>query len=257
MKIAFDHYAPDYDPKVLLAANPSKMLKEMSASGSRIWTVSGSYWGGRSDGEVNDWLRKQCQHEARLRNTATTTIAFALTFICSIERIRRSEPNGEIQADCGRSQLTIGVFNTSIASETPATSSSWRPRRGKSLNVCRCPDKIQLIRMRSCRRASFRLQKKIAFNVACGTNLLHSHMEIVKQWNVGLVASWFLKPVVLSGVGWRGHAAARRPPTQNSSCGRSFPASISIRYADSYTEGRLRELGFSNVINTACPTMWD
>jgi polysaccharide pyruvyl transferase WcaK-like protein len=25
---------------------------------------------------------------------------------------------------------------------------------------------------------------------------------------------------------------------------------------DSYTEGRLRELGFSNVINTACPTMW-
>ena len=65
MKIAFDHYAPDYDPKVLLAANPSKVLKEISSSGSRIWIVSGTYWGGRSDGDVNDWLGKQCRHEAR------------------------------------------------------------------------------------------------------------------------------------------------------------------------------------------------
>jgi hypothetical protein len=65
MKIAFDHYAPDCGPKVLLAVNPMNTLNEMAASGSRIWTVSGTYWGGRSDGDLDGWLGKRCMHEAR------------------------------------------------------------------------------------------------------------------------------------------------------------------------------------------------
>ena len=66
MKIAFDHYAPEYAPKTLLAANPIKTLDEMANSGSRIWIVSGTYWGGRSDGDLDGWLGKRCMHEAHI-----------------------------------------------------------------------------------------------------------------------------------------------------------------------------------------------
>ena len=100
------------------------------------------------------------------------------------------------------------------------------------------------------------MQKKVAFNVACGTNLLHSHMEIVKQWNIGMIASWFLKPVLLLGVGWRGHASRKTTPYTKLLL-RSLLSRVHLHSVrDSYSEGRLRELGFSNVINTACPTMW-
>ena len=68
MKIAFDHYAPDCGPRVLLAAPDASginTLQEMAKSNARIWTVSGSYWGGRSDGDLAGWLGKRCRHEAR------------------------------------------------------------------------------------------------------------------------------------------------------------------------------------------------
>ncbi len=64
MKIAFDHYAPELGPKVLLDASPMNTLDELMKTGSRIWTVSGSYWGGRSDGDLDGWLGKRCMHEA-------------------------------------------------------------------------------------------------------------------------------------------------------------------------------------------------
>jgi hypothetical protein len=65
MKIAFDHYAPDCGPKVLLAASPTKTLDELAKTGSRIWIIAGSYWGGRSDSDFDNWLGKRCMHEIR------------------------------------------------------------------------------------------------------------------------------------------------------------------------------------------------
>jgi hypothetical protein len=65
MKIAVDHYAPDCRPNVLVPASPTKTLDDLTKSGSRIWTVSGSYWGGRSDGDIDRWLGEQCRHEVR------------------------------------------------------------------------------------------------------------------------------------------------------------------------------------------------
>jgi hypothetical protein len=65
VKIAFDHYAPDCDPKVMLSSNPVKTLDELAKGGARIWLVAGSYWGGRSDVDLDGWLGKHCMHEAR------------------------------------------------------------------------------------------------------------------------------------------------------------------------------------------------
>jgi hypothetical protein len=65
MKIAFDYYAPDCGPKLLASADPSTTLNDIKKGGGRIWTVAGSYWGGRSDGDLGNWLDKQCMREAR------------------------------------------------------------------------------------------------------------------------------------------------------------------------------------------------
>src|SRR5689334_16719950 len=93
--------------------------------------------------------------------------------------------------------LTIGVLNTSIASENAGDLIIMEAAAREVAESLPLSFKIQFTTHEKLSRASLRLQKKVAFNIACGTNLLHSHMEIVKQWHVGLLASWRLKPVVL------------------------------------------------------------
>ena len=153
-------------------------------------------------------------------------------------------------------KTTIGVLNTSIASENAGDSIIMEAAARQVAESLPLSFKIQLTTHEKLSRASLRLQRKIAFNIACGTNLLHSHMEIVKQWNVGLVTSWFLKPVVLLGVGWRGHASRKTTPYTKLLLRSLLSREHFHSVRDSYSEGRLRELGFTNVINTACPTMW-
>ena len=165
-------------------------------------------------------------------------------------------PMEEVKPIVDSPDLAIGVLNTSIAS---VNAGDFIIMEAAAREIAECLPlsfKIQLTTHEKLSRASFRLQKKVAFNVACGTNLLHSHMEIVKQWNVGLVASWFLKPVVLLGVGWRGHASRKTTPYTKLLLRSLLSREHLHSVRDSYSEGRLRELGFSNVINTACPTMW-
>ncbi len=153
-------------------------------------------------------------------------------------------------------ELTIGVLNTSIASENAG---DFIIMEAAAREIAQCLPlcyKVHLTTHEKLSRASLRMQKKIAFNVACGTNLLHSHMEIVKQWNIGLLAGRALKPVVLLGVGWRGHASRKTTFFTKfflrSLLSREYLHSV----RDSYSEGRLREIGVANVLNTACPTMW-
>jgi polysaccharide pyruvyl transferase WcaK-like protein len=152
--------------------------------------------------------------------------------------------------------LTIGVLNTSVASENGGDFIIMEAAAREISDCLPLSFKIHLTTHEKLSRTSLRLQKNIAFNIACGTNLLHSHMEIVKQWHVGIVASWFLKPVVLLGVGWRGHASRKTTPYTKLLLRTLLSREHFQSVRDSYTEGRLRELGFSNVINTSCPTMW-
>jgi polysaccharide pyruvyl transferase WcaK-like protein len=152
--------------------------------------------------------------------------------------------------------LTIGVLNTSIASEN-AGDFIIMEAAAQVIDQCLpLAYKVHLTTHERLSRVSRRLARKAAFHVACGTNLLHSHMEIIKQWNIGLFAGWFLKPVVLLGVGWRGQAK-RRTTLYTKLLLRSLLSREHLHCVrDSYTETRLREAGVPNVINTSCPTMW-
>ncbi|TAJ92362.1 MAG: polysaccharide pyruvyl transferase family protein [Gammaproteobacteria bacterium] len=103
---------------------------------------------------------------------------------------------------------------------------------------------------------SFRLQKLVDFNIACGTNLLHSHMGLVKQWNIRIADAFFLKPVILLGVGWRSQAKRKTDIYTRWLLGRILSSRYSHSVRDSYSESRLRDAGFNNVLNTGCPTIW-
>jgi polysaccharide pyruvyl transferase WcaK-like protein len=171
--------------------------------------------------------------------------------------MREQAPSAQLANFADSPFVTVGVLNTSIASENAG---DFIIMEAAAREIARCLPlafKVQLTTHEKLSRTSLRLQKKVAFNVACGTNLLHSHMEIVKQWNVGIFAAWRLKPVVLLGVGWRGHASHR-----TTFFTKRFLRSLLSRdglhsVRDSYAAERLREIGINNVVNTACPTMWD
>ena len=64
MKIAFDHYAPDCGPRVLLAP-PGQSVEDIAKPGGRAWIVSCTYFGGRSGGAADGWLGKACRLERR------------------------------------------------------------------------------------------------------------------------------------------------------------------------------------------------
>ena len=152
--------------------------------------------------------------------------------------------------------LSIGVLDTSIASEN-AGDFIIMDAALRQLGACLpLAQRIHFPTHEKLARTSLRLQRKVAFNIACGTNLLHSHMEIVKQWRVGFLASRAMKPVILLGVGWRAKAD-RKTTLYTRWLLKSLLSREGIHSVrDSYTQRRLEEVGIRNVVNTACPSMW-
>jgi polysaccharide pyruvyl transferase WcaK-like protein len=101
-----------------------------------------------------------------------------------------------------------------------------------------------------------KLQKNLELNIACGSNLLHSHMGIVKQWNIGLLDAFTMKPTVLLGVGWRSHKKRTTDLYTKWLLNKILSHSHLHSVRDSYAESKIKEMGFNNVINTGCPTTW-
>ena len=89
----------------------------------------------------------------------------------------------------------------------------------------------------------------------CGTNLLTSHMLLYRQWKVGLFDTLFVHDFVLLGVGWWQYQS--RPDFYTRVLLHRLLSNKKIHAVrDSYTERQLRAIGFENVVNTGCPTMW-
>lgn len=89
-----------------------------------------------------------------------------------------------------------------------------------------------------------------------GTNVLSSRMERYKQWGINFVNSFFIDNIILMGVGWWQYQQNESIYTRfllRQVLNRTFSHSV----RDSYTEKKLKGLGFSNVINTGCPSLWD
>ncbi len=167
-----------------------------------------------------------------------------------------TEPHLNSPAAKEGATMTIGVLNTSIASENAGDFIIMEAATRQIDECLPWAYKIHLTTHEKFSPASFRLQRQVALNIACGTNLLHSHMELVKQWRVGLLASWRMKPVVLLGVGWRGQAK-RKTTLYTRLLLRSLLSREHLHGArDSYSEERLKEAGIPNVLNTSCPSMW-
>lgn len=89
-----------------------------------------------------------------------------------------------------------------------------------------------------------------------GSNLLRGKLNSVdRQWDINIFNAKKLGPAVLIGVGWRAYNE-----TPNLYTKLVYKKILSDSYfhsvRDSYTEGMMRKMGFGNVINTGCATMW-
>ncbi len=91
--------------------------------------------------------------------------------------------------------------------------------------------------------------------LAGGTNLLNSQMNRYRQWVISLRHVPGMRRAILLGVGWWKYEP---PPNLFTRFFLKFLLSDSALHSvrDSYTESVLRGIGYRNVVNTACPTMW-
>ena len=97
----------------------------------------------------------------------------------------------------------------------------------------------------------------IKYRFVCGTNLLPSTIE--KWWNWRLPDGWKGKQKhgnsILFGVGWHEYEPNCTEYTTMIYRTVLNPCALhSVR--DHYSEKKLRQAGFRNVINTGCPTTW-
>lgn len=105
-------------------------------------------------------------------------------------------------------------------------------------------------------KESYQFMKKSHFIFVGGTNLLSSNMNSYNQWRVSWWDALFVKNIILMGVGWWQYQKLPNFYTKT-----LYQMLLSKQYLhsvrDSYTEKQLKAIGITNVINTACPTMWN
>lgn len=98
--------------------------------------------------------------------------------------------------------------------------------------------------------------KEAAYKIMCGTNILTADMVRTKMWNVSIKDIPYIKDTILLGAGWREYEGQINFYTQwfwKKVLNKKYLHSV----RDEYTKKRLEKMGINNVINTACPTMWN
>ena len=98
--------------------------------------------------------------------------------------------------------------------------------------------------------------KQKEFSFVLGSNLLESGKSLLKkQWSINRFSAKLLGPAILIGAGWKSYKEKKSLFTK-----RYYDLILSHDYIhsvrDSYTEKILKSIGFNNVVNTGCPTMW-
>jgi len=94
-----------------------------------------------------------------------------------------------------------------------------------------------------------------AFAIVGGTNILSSEMNTYRQWKIDFMDTLTMRNIILMGVGWWQY----QPPANAYTrflLRRVLHSKLLHSVRDSYTERKLREMGFDNVLNTCCPTTW-
>lgn len=104
-------------------------------------------------------------------------------------------------------------------------------------------------------KSSYKCIRDSDYAVVGGTNLLSSNMNSYNQWKISLLDSFFIKNIILMGVGWWQYQKKPNLYTQllyHRVLHKEYLHSV----RDNYTKKQLELIGFKNVVNTACPTMW-
>jgi hypothetical protein len=95
------------------------------------------------------------------------------------------------------------------------------------------------------------------YRFVCGSNLIRGKMNsIIKLWDINLRSASLVSPLILVGVGWWKKGDK---PNQYSRLlySRLLDKKKLHSVRDNYTLAQFREMGFQNIINTACPSMWN
>ncbi len=104
-------------------------------------------------------------------------------------------------------------------------------------------------------KRSKRIARQANWRVVGGTNLLSSNMLQYRQWEINILNAASVGPALLLGVGWWQYQPTPTRYTQ-AVLRRALSSNGIHSVRDSYTEAKLREIGFENVLNTSCPTTW-
>ncbi|EGQ8807481.1 polysaccharide pyruvyl transferase family protein [Vibrio parahaemolyticus] len=103
---------------------------------------------------------------------------------------------------------------------------------------------------------TYRVFKYSELSLVGGTNLLSGNMPFYRQWKISPIDLFFKNEIVLMGVGWWQYQ-----PKINFYTKWLLRSILSKKYIhsvrDDYTKNMLNSIGFDNVINTSCATMWD
>jgi len=94
------------------------------------------------------------------------------------------------------------------------------------------------------------------YRFVCGSNLIRGKMNrIIKLWDINLRSASIVSPLILVGVGWWKKGDL---PNQYSKLlyGRLLDKKMLHSVRDNYTLSQFQQMGFKNILNTACPTMW-
>ncbi|MCJ8319607.1 MAG: polysaccharide pyruvyl transferase family protein [Colwellia sp.] len=103
---------------------------------------------------------------------------------------------------------------------------------------------------------AYNLNKISDYSFVGGTNLLSSNMNRFNQWKINLKDTFFLKDIILMGVGWWQYQQKPNLYTRYL-YKKVLNKDILHSVRDSYTESMLKSIGITNVINTGCMTMWN
>ncbi|MER2520294.1 MAG: polysaccharide pyruvyl transferase family protein [Bdellovibrionales bacterium] len=150
---------------------------------------------------------------------------------------------------------TIALFDTSIATDNAGDEIIMDAVRKELMALFPDAFYVSVPTHDTLGKIGRELARKADLGFVGGSNLLCPNWLRHNQWKIGVKDFWRIGHPLLMGAGWVGYGREVM-----------FPTGIMFRHLfrnkglhavrDSYTLNRLLKAGVSNVLNTACPTMW-
>lgn len=106
-------------------------------------------------------------------------------------------------------------------------------------------------------KSAYKLCNNAKYSLVCGTNILKTSILWKKSWKIGLREAFNIKNICLMGAGWGNYNKFGTDPYTKFVYSSILSKKLLHSVRDGYTELKLKSIGINNVLNTACPTMWN